>query len=206
MLKDDGAFQFGKNILEILNQRFGKNFRLILTKDTDSIEKTGNAHPRVKLSLKLLNRMNSEKFERTRDVKNEIIRRKFFIAFPDYFKEAPPAPYAAGQLARIISPGVSKKMSASDKEALNRFLPEYLAAEAMSTVALKASTQIQSLKQLANELGKELARLCAYCLLLAAGGGGIAGISAPPSKVNVNSRLSGAARAKIDTYCLPSNM
>jgi hypothetical protein len=47
-------------------------------------------------------------------------------------------------------------MSSSDKDALNAFLPEYLKAESMSSLILKAATQIGTLKELAVDLLKEL--------------------------------------------------
>jgi hypothetical protein len=129
--------------------------RWIITPETDSIEeRAGEFH--VRTSQKLLSRMSAEKFERDRDVKNEIVQRKFYAVFPTQFTTPPPAVYAVGSLDRILGPGVAKKLSSRDKEALNAFLPEYLKTEAMSAIVLKASTQVESLKELASELGTEI--------------------------------------------------
>jgi hypothetical protein len=155
-LRDDGSIQFGKNILEILRKRFDNKVRWIITPQTDSIEeRAGEFH--VRISQKLLSRMSGEKFERDRDVKNEIVQRKFYAVFSTYFTTPPPAVYAPGALYRILGPGVAKKLSSKDKEALNAFLPEYLKTEAMSAIVLKASTQVESLKELASELESEIA-------------------------------------------------
>jgi hypothetical protein len=155
-LRDDGSIQFGKNILEILRKRFDKKVRWIITNETDSIEEHTDEH-HVRMSQKLLSRMSGEKFERDRDVKNEIVQRRFYAAFPTHFTTPPPSPYVPGALARILGPGVAKKLSSKDKEALNAFLPDYLKSEAMSAIVLKASTQIESLKELASELETEIA-------------------------------------------------
>jgi len=155
-LRDDGSIQFGKNILEILRKRFDNKVRWIITDETDSIEEHADEH-HVRTSQKLLSRMSAEKFERDRDVKNEIVQRKFYAVFPTHFTTRPPSPYVPGALARILGPGVAKKLSSKDKEALNAFLPEYMKGEAMSAIMLKASTQIESLKELASELETEIA-------------------------------------------------
>ena len=154
-LREDGSIQFGKNMLEALGKKFRGRFRWILTEKTDSITQNNDMMD-VRTSIALLGRMSSEKFERDRDVKNDIIQRKLYMTFPDHFTDPPPAPYLPGTLSKLLAPGVSKKMSSKDKEALNNFLPEYLKAEAMSSVILKASTQIDSLKELAADLLREM--------------------------------------------------
>lgn len=154
-LRDDGSIQFGKNMLEALQKKFPGRMRWILTEKTDSIERA-NGIVNVRTSLGLLGRMGSEKFERDRDVKNDIVQRKLSAVYPSDFTDPPPAPYIPGSLSKILTAGVSKKMSSKDKEALNAFLPEYIKAEAMSSVILKASTQIESLKELAADLLKEM--------------------------------------------------
>jgi hypothetical protein len=154
-LRDDGSIQFGKNMLEALRRKFSGKVRWILTERTDSIDEKDGVFE-VRTSSVMLNRMYAERFDRDRDVKNDIVQRRLFAAFPSHFVDPPPAPYVPGSLSKILSPGVAKKMSSKDKESLNAFLPEYARAEAMSSVILKASTQIESLKELAADLLKEM--------------------------------------------------
>lgn len=154
-LRDDGSIKFGKNMLETLNKRFAGKCRWILTEKTDSIIENRGIFE-VRTSLGLLSRMNSEKFERDRDVKNDIIQRKLYTVFPSYFTDRPSPAYIGGSISKLLAPGVAKKMSSTDKDALNAFLPEYLKAESMSSLILKASTQIETLKELAADLLKEM--------------------------------------------------
>jgi hypothetical protein len=154
-LKDDGRITFGKNILETLGKKFGPKFRWIITPEMDSIEvKYGITY--VRTSQRLLDRMFSENFERSREVKNEIVQRRFFNAFPSHFTTAPPSAYVPGSISKILSGDVLKKLSSDDKEAINQILPEFLKGEAMSALALKA-VEIDSLKRLSDEFKEELA-------------------------------------------------
>lgn len=153
-LGDDGRITFGKNILETLRKRFGSKVRWIITEKVDAIdEKYGIAN--VRTSQQMLNRMFSENFERSREVKIEIVQRRFFAAFPTYFTTAPPSAYSPGSLAKILSKDAIKKLSSEDKEAINRILPEFLKGEAMSSLAIKA-VEIDSLRSLADEFRAEL--------------------------------------------------
>jgi hypothetical protein len=153
-LADDGRITFGKNILETLTKRFGKRFRWIITQETDSIDmKYGVTN--VRTSQRMLNRMFSENFERSREVKNDIVQRRFFIAFPSHFTTAPPAPYVPGSVAKLLGKDAIRKLSSEDKDALNHLLPEFLKTEAMSSLAIKA-VEIDSLKRLADEFRTEL--------------------------------------------------
>ncbi len=132
-LKDDGTFRFGKNILEALKKRFAAKFKLILTKETDLITKHGTIFE-VRISSKMLNSMNTETINRTRDVKNDIIQQRFSVLFPQHFTEPQSTPYISNALSKMLGPGISNKMSARDKDALNKFLPEYLTNEAQTAV------------------------------------------------------------------------
>lgn len=153
-LADDGRITFGKNILETLKKRFGDKFRWIITEKTDVIEeKYGIAS--VRTSQQMLNRMFSENFERSREVKNEIVQRRFFAAFPTHFTTTPPSAYLPGSLAKILGKDAIKKLSSEDKEAVNKILPEFLKTEAMSSLAIKA-VEIDSLRSLAEEFRTEL--------------------------------------------------
>ena len=151
-LRPDGSVNLGKNILEILTQRFGPKFRWIICDDTNSIEVKYNI-ARVKTSKSLLQKMSSEQIDRNRDIKNDIIKRTFYNVYPSYFTTPVGAVYAPGTLANILSKDIATKLSADDRDALNAFLPEFVASESMSSVnLLKASAQIESLKELASEL------------------------------------------------------
>ena len=153
-LSDDGRITFGKNILETLGKKFGERFRWIITEEKDEITvKYGITY--VRTSQALLNRMFGENFERSREVKNEIVQRRFFYSFPTYFTTPPPSAYVPGSIAKIRSADVLPKLSSEDKEAMNRILPEFLKAEAMSSIAIKA-VEIDSLKRLAAEFKTEL--------------------------------------------------
>ena len=153
-LSDDGRITFGKNILEILGKKFGPKFRWTITEATDEIVvRYGITH--VRTSKRLLDRMFGENFERSREVKNEIVQRRFFYAFPSHFTTPPPAAYVPGSIAKILTGGVLQKLSSEDKEALNQILPDFLKAEAMSSIAIKA-VEIDSLKRLATEFKAEL--------------------------------------------------
>lgn len=153
-LSDDGRITFGKNILETLGKKFGERFRWIITEEKDEITvKYGITY--VRTSQALLNRMFGENFERSREVKNEIVQRRFFYAFPTHFTTPPPSAYVPGSIAKLLNPDILPKLSSEDKEAVNQILPEFLKAEAMSSIAIKA-VEIDSLKRLAAEFKAEL--------------------------------------------------
>jgi hypothetical protein len=156
-LKDDGRINLGKNILEILTARFPR-FRWIITKDVDSIT-VERGVAKVRTSQKLLSRMGSEHIERNRDIKNDIIRRFFSTNFTALFKEETAVVYVPGTLAKTLHPGIIPRLSGQDKEAMNRFLPDYVSSESLGTVnKLKASAQIETLKGLAANLENEIPR------------------------------------------------
>lgn len=151
-LKKDGTIKFGKHVLETLQARFGTKFRWILTKEADSISKEYGIY-RVRTSVGLLGRMDSQLWDRTRDIKNDIVRRFFSIAYPTEFQTNAAPVYVPGTLAKILSPEIASKLSSEDREAVQRFLPEFLATESIKSVnLLKAAAQIKSLKELAEEL------------------------------------------------------
>ena len=151
-LAKDGKIQFGKHILEHLQRRFGQKFRWIITLNKDSITTEYGIH-RVRTSLGLLNRMSKELWDRNRDIKNDILKRFFSIVFPFEFKANDTAVYVSGTLARVLAEDVSKNLSSEDREAVQKFLPGFIASESMKSVnLLKAASQIKSLKELAAEL------------------------------------------------------
>ena len=156
-LKDDGRINLGKNILEILRARFPK-FRWIITEDVNSI-KVERGVAQVRTSQQLLSKMGSEQFERSRDIKNDIIRKFFSTYFTEFFKETAAPVYVAGSLAKVLSADIIPRLSSQDKEALNAFLPDYVSSESVGTVnKLKAKAQIETLKGLAADLDREIPR------------------------------------------------
>src|ERR1044072_6234145 len=156
-LKDDGRINLGKNILEVLKGRFAR-FRWIITEDITSITmERGIA--KVRTSQQLLSKMGSEQMERSRDIKNDIIRKFFAIHFTNYFEEAATPVYVPGSISKVIHTDIIPRLSTQDKEALNAFLPDYISSESLGTVnMLKAAAQIETLKGLATDLANEIPR------------------------------------------------
>lgn len=151
-LRPDGTINLGKNILEILKKKFNTKFRWIVSEEESSIEIKYNI-ARVKTSRRLLQRMSSEQIDRNRDIKNDIINRTFSTVYPSHFTAPVTSTYAPGTLANTLSADIVPKLSADDRDALNTFLPEFIASESISSVnLLKAKAQIESLKELAREL------------------------------------------------------
>src|ERR1700687_1525068 len=74
-LRDDGRITFGKHILETLKNKFDR-FRWIITLEDDSIT-VERGIVRVRTSRRLLARMNKENWDRSRDIKNDIVARFF---------------------------------------------------------------------------------------------------------------------------------
>ena len=159
-LRDDGTIKFGKHILEAIKATLkGKRFMWILTPAKDSVRVEEGVH-RIRTSAKTLARMNAEFFGRTRDIKLDIVAQIFAATQPTLYKGKKPAlPYAQGDLARLLAAEPLKQLSAADKEAMSRFLPDFIAQESLSAVnLLKAKTQIKTLRELAEQLEAELAR------------------------------------------------
>jgi hypothetical protein len=154
-LSDDGRINLGKNILELLASRFDR-FRWIITKDVDSVT-VERGIARVRTSQRSLSKMGGEHFERNRDIKNDIIRKFFSTTLADYFKEDAVPVYVPGSLAKTLHPDIIKRLSGQDKEALNRFLPDYVSSESIGMVnKLRATAQIETLKGLAADLEREI--------------------------------------------------
>ena len=97
--------------------------------------------------------MNREYWDRTRDIKNDIIKRFLSIVFPTVFEADAGAVYVPGTLARLLTNDISEKLSSEDREAVHNFLPAFIAAESIKSVnLLKAAAQIKSLKELSSAL------------------------------------------------------
>ena len=154
-LKKDGSISFGKNILELLKKTFAK-YHWIITPDVDDITESYGIF-RVRTSLKTLQRMYNLSLDRNRDVKVDIIQKTFSVIYPKKFKAVKADKYKPGQIANILSENILNDLSSDDKDKLNLFLPEYIAKESASTInILKASTQIKTLKEIADEIKSEL--------------------------------------------------
>lgn len=154
-LKPDGSIGFGKNILELFKISFEK-FKWILTEDINEIKFTYGSH-KIRTSLKTLQKMHSQTYERTRDVKEDIIRKTFGDIYPEFFKSRLSHKYLPGTIAKVLSENILKDLSSDDKDALNSFLPDFIAKESVSAVnILKATTQIKTLKELAEEIKTEI--------------------------------------------------
>jgi len=151
-LQDDGRISFGKHILEQLIKKFGSEIQWIITKELDSIDKE-NGITYVRTSAFFLARLNKENFARTRDIKNDILARNLSATFPEHFTGFAPSVYVANTLAQIVNKDIVNRLSSKDRDALNAFLPDYLASESAKAVnLLKAAAQIESLTALADEL------------------------------------------------------
>lgn len=155
-LKDDGSFSFGKSILELLKNKFGSRFRLVLTKSTDSVKKEGTISV-VRLSEKTLGKMYGESFSRRRDINIDIIQKMFGKSHPKLVDRKIKVLYTPGRFAGLLEGDVLGKLSSDDKDALNKFIPEYVALEpAAAANKLSAKAQLKTLKQFAKDLRKEL--------------------------------------------------
>lgn len=154
-LRKDGSIKFGKNIIEILNSKFDR-FRWIITLGENEIMVKRGIY-RVRTSIQLLSRMNDELIERSRDIKNDIIRNQFSIIFPTYFKEEETPVYVSGTLARIINKKILPRLSSEDRQAVLEFLPDFLASESLNAVNfLKVDAEIESLRDLASDFKKAI--------------------------------------------------
>jgi len=156
-LKKDGTISFGKHILEALKRKFGnEKFRWIITAEEDSIKSERNIL-RVRTSQRTLKRMNSSMWERSRDIKNDTVSNFFSIIYPSHFEHSEVAVYVPGTLSNMLDGKILPRLSSEDREAMNKFLPEFIASESLNVVnLLKATTQIKTLKELATDLEKAL--------------------------------------------------
>jgi hypothetical protein len=150
-LNKDGRISLGKNILETLGTQFDR-YRWIITEDEDSIKFVRGIY-RVRISQKTLRKMTGEQFDRSRDIKNDIIKNVFAKIYPEHFKKMASPAYVPGSLSKALGKVTATKLSSDDRDALNAFLPDYISSEAVGSVSLlNAATQIKTLKELAEEL------------------------------------------------------
>lgn len=155
-LKKDGSITCGKHILEILNQKFEGNFRWIITEKVDSITLERKIY-RVRTSQQTLSKIGEELWDRTRDIKNDIVSNVFSVLYTEYFNNQTTSVYVPGTLSRLLGNQIISRLSTNDREAINKFLPDYAASESLHTVnILKAEAQIKTLKELAADLEQSL--------------------------------------------------
>jgi len=154
-LSRDGRINFGKHILEIIKRKFDR-FQWIITETTDFITLERNIY-RVRTSQKTLARINSELFDRTKDIKTDIISNLFSTIYPTHFSEIKNPIYVPGTIAIILGQNILPRISSEDRDALNKFLPDFISSESLSSVnLLKAKSQIKTLKELAADLEKSI--------------------------------------------------
>lgn len=154
-LKADGTISFGKNILELLKTNFAR-FQWILTENNNEI-KVEYGITKVRTSVKTIQKMYNLSLDRTKDIKQDIIKKTFSVIYPQVFSYTHAEKYKPGNIASILQEDILNDLSVDDKNALNNFLPGYIAKESVSTVnILKATTQIKTLKEIAEEMKSEI--------------------------------------------------
>jgi len=154
-LKGDGSINCGKNILEALGNKFDR-FRWIITQGDESIKLERGIY-RVRTSTNTLGRMYGEQFDRNRDIKNDIIRRVFSQIYPAHFRSHTTPVYVPGTLAGTLADAILPRLSSEDRDALNRFLPNFISSESVGAInLLRATTQIKTLKELAADLSNAI--------------------------------------------------
>jgi len=139
----------------LLKKNYPK-FHWILTEDTKEIRKE-NGITKVRTSVKIVQKMYNQSYDRTRDVKEDIIKKTFSVIYPKSFSYGHAEKYKPGQIQEILNEDILNDLSADDKDALNKFIPNYIAKESVSVVnVLKATTQIKTLKEIADEITIEI--------------------------------------------------
>ena len=147
-LKEDGQIYFGKAILEILLKTFEK-FQWHLTEDNNEI-KTKRGITRVYTSLKTLKAFYQTGINRKKGINEDIVLNGFAKLYPSNFTAIHAEKYNSGYLSKILAEDILNDLSPEDKEALNKFIPNYVAKESMTlTTSLNATALIKSLKALA---------------------------------------------------------
>lgn len=161
LLKSDGSFQFGKNIIEVLTPKF-KKFKLILIEGKSKIEKVGLVY-HFFISLSDLRSMQSMLFGRNRDIKQKVIAKKFAELYPKYFYDDTQIfNYDKGLFKAILSKDfLPTLLSTEDREALNNFIPRFIASGVAGKKAnlagkLKAGFELKILKKIALDLDNRI--------------------------------------------------
>ena len=101
--------------------------------------------------------MGRSLWDRTRDIKHDIVASFFSIVYPLHFSANETPVYVPGTLSHMLDGKIIPRLSREDREAMNNFLPKFIASESLTTVnLLKATTQIRTLKELAADLERAL--------------------------------------------------
>lgn len=148
-----GRIRFGKHLLEILKIKFKEDFRIIVSISNNSINIKKDKDKKdiywVSVSRDLLQKMDEDLREKTRDIKLDIVRHVFGIIFPKYFTKNATLPFVPGSLATLLGRMEVRRMSDEDKDAVRKMLPDFVASESIKSVnLLKAKAQIKSLREL----------------------------------------------------------
>ncbi len=159
MVRDDGRFTSGKNILEALEARF-KKFKLILCDSKSKILKRGKVS-QVFLSLADLKPMNNALISRKKDVTQRAIAATFSTIFPKHFKEGSRLfSYEDGLFAGILTNRfMPTRLSKPDRAAIANFIPQFIASGVSKNNAvnkLKAGVELKVLQELAKDLEKRI--------------------------------------------------
>lgn len=161
-LKVDGSFQFGKNIIELFEKKYGglKNIKIILSESNNKIEcKRGIFN--IYLSHKFLNKISSVKFEFDRETKEKILNIYLPQYYPEEFAkniETNYLTYKKGDIGNILTAdNIYSLLSGEDKEKLNKFIPEYIKKEKIYDPKLfKSEIELKTLEDILKEFEKEL--------------------------------------------------
>jgi len=154
VLKDDGNITFGKYFLEVFQEKF-ETFEWIITKDKDEIHKEGQKYI-IRTSLKTLRKLNSKSFGATHDIRVELLLNEISPLYPSKLASSSKSTYIPGSLSKSLSTSILTKLSEEDKEALDKFIPEYLSKESVASTKISAKTQIKTLENIATEIINEI--------------------------------------------------
>jgi hypothetical protein len=114
-------------------------------------------HARIRVSQGMFKSMGDELRDRTKDIKNDIVSKFFSRTYPEHFTLNKTPVYVPGTLSNILGSEILPRLSAEDREAMNKFLPDFVASESLNTVnILNAKAQIKTLKELASDLEKAI--------------------------------------------------
>lgn len=156
-LREDGSIIFGKILLELFTEKLSP-FQWIITDDIDEIKQLKSKYV-IKTSLKTINRMYSRTFGKTRDLKLDIVYDELSPLYPQIFGKRLRTIYKSGLLASFLDKSILSKLSSADKDAIDKFIPEYLTKESFSAQsAIKAKAQIKTLKSISSEIKQEITK------------------------------------------------
>ena len=159
LIRDDGAFTSGKNILEALAARF-KKFDLIFCDGKSKVLKRGKVF-QIFLCIRDLRKMNSALINRKKDVTQRAVAATFSILFPKYFAEGSRLfSYEDGLFAGILTAQfMPTRLSKQDRTALAQFIPKFIAsgvATSSGSNKLKAGVDLKVLQEFAKDLEKRV--------------------------------------------------